>query len=241
MSILQGAIYWADLGPTRGREQAGRRPALVLSTNSINQLLLTVLVMIGTGAEHLDGGRRYPTDLWVAAAESGLPKDSLHGSAIALHRPPAVGSVPRTTALVPADGSHGHRASDHGGPTTPSARTRHAPDPAPLTRASYPPGLVGRATHKSALGGGRAHVGPATSEAPADDAVRGAADRLRRGWPTSSLLVEANADTGCRPHAGLSTGVTFGPPVRRQKGGARRVRVGLPSRSTGHWNPHTGM
>ena len=77
MSILQGSIHWADLSPTRGREQAGHRPALVLSTNSINQLPLTVLVMIGTGAEHLDGGRRYPTDLWVTPAESGLPKDTV--------------------------------------------------------------------------------------------------------------------------------------------------------------------
>lgn len=77
MSILQGEIYWADLSPTQGREQSGRRPALVLSRNSLNRLPLTVLVMIGTGAEHLDSGRRYPTDLWVTATESGLPKDTV--------------------------------------------------------------------------------------------------------------------------------------------------------------------
>ena len=69
----QGEIYWVDLEPTRGREQKGLRPALVLSRDELNRLPLTILVMIGTGAEHCT--RRYPSDLWVTAAESGLPKD----------------------------------------------------------------------------------------------------------------------------------------------------------------------
>ena len=70
----QGDIHWADLEPTPGREQGGRRPVLVISRNEINQLPLTLLVMIGTGVERLSG--RYPSDLWVTAAESGLPKDT---------------------------------------------------------------------------------------------------------------------------------------------------------------------
>lgn len=77
MAVRQGEIYWVDLQPTRGREQRGRRPALVISRDSLNRLPLTVLVMIGTGAEHLEATQRYPTDLWVTATESGLPKDTV--------------------------------------------------------------------------------------------------------------------------------------------------------------------
>lgn len=73
--ILQGHIYWTDLEPTRGHEQSGRRPCLVLSRNALNDLPLTVLVMAGTGAERVP--RPYPTDIRVTAAESGLPKDTV--------------------------------------------------------------------------------------------------------------------------------------------------------------------
>jgi len=71
----QGEIHWIDLEPTKGRGQRGIRPALVLSRDEINRLPLTILVLIGTGAEHCS--RRYPTDLLVTARESGLPKDTL--------------------------------------------------------------------------------------------------------------------------------------------------------------------
>jgi mRNA interferase MazF len=43
--ILRGEIYWADLNPVRGREQAGRRPVLVLSHELFNQRSGTVIVM----------------------------------------------------------------------------------------------------------------------------------------------------------------------------------------------------
>lgn len=75
MIVQQGEIYWADLDPVQGREQRGRRPALVVSRNEINRLPLTVLIMIGTGAERVQ--RRYATDLWVTKDESGLPKDTV--------------------------------------------------------------------------------------------------------------------------------------------------------------------
>jgi mRNA interferase MazF len=35
--VLRGDIVWADLNPTRGREQAGRRPVLVLSHDVFNE------------------------------------------------------------------------------------------------------------------------------------------------------------------------------------------------------------
>lgn len=77
MTIRQRDIYWAELNPTRGREQRGRRPVLVLSRNEINRLPLTITVMVGTGAEHLDPDDPFPTDVWVTAAECGLPKDTV--------------------------------------------------------------------------------------------------------------------------------------------------------------------
>ncbi len=43
--ILRGDIYWADLEPTRGREQAGRRPVLVLSHEVFNTHSGTVIAL----------------------------------------------------------------------------------------------------------------------------------------------------------------------------------------------------
>ena len=43
--ILRGDIYWADLEPSRGREQAGRRPVLVLSAEHFNTHSGTVIAM----------------------------------------------------------------------------------------------------------------------------------------------------------------------------------------------------
>jgi mRNA interferase MazF len=36
-SPLRGEVWQADLNPTRGREQAGRRPVLVVSTDLFNE------------------------------------------------------------------------------------------------------------------------------------------------------------------------------------------------------------
>ena len=43
--ILRGEIYWADLNPVRGREQAGQRPVLILSNNLFNHRSGTVIAM----------------------------------------------------------------------------------------------------------------------------------------------------------------------------------------------------
>ncbi len=36
-AIRRGDVWLADLGPTRGREQTGERPVLIISTNPFNQ------------------------------------------------------------------------------------------------------------------------------------------------------------------------------------------------------------
>lgn len=43
--ILRGSVYWADLNPVRGREQAGLRPVLVISHDIFNERSGTVIAM----------------------------------------------------------------------------------------------------------------------------------------------------------------------------------------------------
>lgn len=43
--ILRGEVRWADLSPTRGHEQSGRRPVLILSADVFNQRSGTVIAV----------------------------------------------------------------------------------------------------------------------------------------------------------------------------------------------------
>jgi mRNA interferase MazF len=43
--ILRGEIRWADLNPTRGKEQAGLRPVLILSHDIFNERSGTVIAL----------------------------------------------------------------------------------------------------------------------------------------------------------------------------------------------------
>lgn len=75
MSIRRGEIYFATLDPVQGREQAGRRPVLVLSIDAINRLPLVVTVVVGTRGERIP--RDYPTNVRVTPEESGLPSETV--------------------------------------------------------------------------------------------------------------------------------------------------------------------
>lgn len=75
MAIQRGDVYFLDLNPVRGREQAGQRPVLVLSIDAINRLPLVVTAVIGTKGEHVP--RDYPTNVRVSSAESGLPVETV--------------------------------------------------------------------------------------------------------------------------------------------------------------------
>ena len=75
MTIERGEIYFVNLNPVQGREQAGNRPVLVLSVDAINRLPLVVTVVVGTKGENLP--RDYPTNVRVAATESGLPMETV--------------------------------------------------------------------------------------------------------------------------------------------------------------------
>ncbi len=69
--ILRGDIFWADLTPTRGREQAGRRPVLIISHEIFNNKSGTVIAVAITSKEPKAG---FP--LTLELAEAKLPKRS---------------------------------------------------------------------------------------------------------------------------------------------------------------------
>ncbi|MEQ1605139.1 MAG: type II toxin-antitoxin system PemK/MazF family toxin [Pyrinomonadaceae bacterium] len=73
--ISRGQIYFVYLDPTRGREQSGHRPVLVLSVDSINKRPLVVTVVIGTNGQNIS--RDFPTNVRVSAQESGLPIETV--------------------------------------------------------------------------------------------------------------------------------------------------------------------
>lgn len=69
--ILRGEIYWANLDPTEGREQADHRPVLILSQDVFNHHSGTVIAVALTSQAPKAG---FPLTLELSSAE--LPKQS---------------------------------------------------------------------------------------------------------------------------------------------------------------------
>jgi len=69
--ILRGDVVWADLNPTKGNEQAGERPVLVLSNDVFNDRSGTVIAMALTSQEQKAG---FP--LTYSLPMKNLPKKS---------------------------------------------------------------------------------------------------------------------------------------------------------------------
>ena len=69
--ILRGEIRWADLNPTRGREQSGLRPVLILSHDIFNERSGTVIAVAITSKAQRAG---YP--LTIELKSGKLPKKS---------------------------------------------------------------------------------------------------------------------------------------------------------------------
>ena len=65
----EGDIFWADLDPTVGHEQAGRRPVLILSRPAFNDRSGTVVAVALTSAEPRAG---FP--LTLELTKTSLPK-----------------------------------------------------------------------------------------------------------------------------------------------------------------------
>ena len=73
--IRRGQIHFAALDPVQGRERAGNRPVLVVSSDAINRVPLVVTVVVGTDSANIS--RDYPVNVRVTAVESGLPRDTV--------------------------------------------------------------------------------------------------------------------------------------------------------------------
>ena len=69
--ILRGDIYWADLNPTKGHEQAGVRPVVIISHDVFNTKSGTVIAMAITSQPPRAG---FP--LTYELKSGGLPKKS---------------------------------------------------------------------------------------------------------------------------------------------------------------------
>ena len=75
--ILRGDIYWADLNPTKGHEQSGLRPVLILSHDVFNTRSGTVIAMALTSQPQKAGfpltlpltTPRLPKETWVKISQ----------------------------------------------------------------------------------------------------------------------------------------------------------------------------
>ncbi|MGI6588254.1 MAG: type II toxin-antitoxin system PemK/MazF family toxin [Peptococcia bacterium] len=75
MVEYQWGIFWADLAPTFGSEQAGIRPVLVVSAEEVNQALPIVTILSLTSVKR--GRNIYPVEVLLNSKVTGLPKDSI--------------------------------------------------------------------------------------------------------------------------------------------------------------------
>jgi mRNA interferase MazF len=75
--LLRGDVVWADLNPSKGHEQSGQRPVLILSNNVFNERSGTVIAMALTSQEQRAGfpltyelpARTLPRQSWVKISQ----------------------------------------------------------------------------------------------------------------------------------------------------------------------------
>lgn len=73
--MRRGEIYFVALNPVLGREQGGRRPVLIVSTDAINSAPLVVTVVPGTDGANVQ--RDYPHSVRIPATDTGLPRETV--------------------------------------------------------------------------------------------------------------------------------------------------------------------
>lgn len=73
MLVKRGDLYWVNLNPTRGSEQAGRRPVLVIQNDIGNEVAPTTIVAPVTTKSF---SKEYPTNVHLPRGISGLKSDS---------------------------------------------------------------------------------------------------------------------------------------------------------------------
>ena len=73
MPIKRGDLFWVNLDPARGSEQAGRRPVLVLQNDIGNELAPTTIIAPLTTKSFT---KEYPTNVHLPKGIGGLKSDS---------------------------------------------------------------------------------------------------------------------------------------------------------------------
>jgi len=73
ISIRRGDLFWVNLNPTRGSEQAGRRPVLILQNNIGNEAAPTTIIAPLTTKSF---AKEYPTNVHLSKGTAGLKADS---------------------------------------------------------------------------------------------------------------------------------------------------------------------
>ena len=71
LPLVPGAIVWADLDPVQGREQEGRRPLLVVSSDIHLELATRLVTVIPITSRN----RRWPNHIPISV-DAGLGKES---------------------------------------------------------------------------------------------------------------------------------------------------------------------
>ena len=67
MVNFQWHIFWAELSPIKGSEQSGKRPVLVISSETVNSVLPVVTVIPLTTVK--PGRQIYPTETLLPGIE----------------------------------------------------------------------------------------------------------------------------------------------------------------------------
>lgn len=73
MSIKRGDLYWVNLAPSKGSEQAGRRPVLILQNDVGNELAPTTIIAPLTTKSF---SKEYPTNVNIPKGIAGLKTNS---------------------------------------------------------------------------------------------------------------------------------------------------------------------
>lgn len=99
--ILRGDIIWADLNPTRGHEQQGLRPVLVLSQDVFNERSGTVITVAITSKQQRAGfpltmeikSVKLPKKSWVAVSQIRILAKERLGRKLGRMSPEELGDV----------------------------------------------------------------------------------------------------------------------------------------------------
>lgn len=69
---MRGDVWWVELSPTKGHEQAGRRPALIVSVDELNHGPSDLVIVMPLTTRL----RRIPLHVQVSPPEGGVGKPS---------------------------------------------------------------------------------------------------------------------------------------------------------------------